>query len=194
MSIIGLSGGEALRKKLEELRKSIGAGEALRVGFLEGSSYPDGTPVAQIAAIQEFGATIQVQAHDVEIHRSLAADGSFNKNGKFVKKKKANFSTTHAVPAHSITIPPRPFFRQMIAANSPKWGSAMAKVMKASDYSGAKSLAVMGELLQGQLQQSIRDFSGAPLAQSTIAAKGSAKQLVDTGNMLNSVASEVTTE
>ena len=31
-------------------------GKVLRVGFLEGATYPDGTSVAMVAAIQEFGA------------------------------------------------------------------------------------------------------------------------------------------
>jgi hypothetical protein len=54
---IRISGGAALEAKLAELASNLGSGRAeVRVGFLEGARYPDGTPVATIAAIQNFGA------------------------------------------------------------------------------------------------------------------------------------------
>lgn len=151
MAVIGLSGGEGLRRKLEEIRKNLSGGEELRLGFLEGSTYPDGTPTALVAAVDEFGNPANNQ-------------------------------------------PPRPYFRSMIASKSPRWGEAMQKNLKATDYDANATLARMGEGIKGQLQQSIRDFDGVPLAPSTIAAKGSNKQLVDTAHMLNSVDYEVTGE
>ena len=36
------SGGEALEKKLAELAERLGESKTLRVGFLEGATYPDG--------------------------------------------------------------------------------------------------------------------------------------------------------
>lgn len=49
------SGGEALEKKLAELADRLGESKTLRVGFLEGATYPDGKSVAMIAAGNEFG-------------------------------------------------------------------------------------------------------------------------------------------
>lgn len=49
------SGGDALQKKLAELAEKIGDPKALRVGFLEGATYPNGTPVPMVAAANEFG-------------------------------------------------------------------------------------------------------------------------------------------
>lgn len=49
------SGGEALEKKLAELAEKLGESKTLRVGFLEGATYPDGKSVAMIAAGNEFG-------------------------------------------------------------------------------------------------------------------------------------------
>lgn len=191
MATVGLSGGEGLRRRLEEIRKSLGTGEVLRLGFLEGSTYPDGTPTASVAAIQEFGATIKVDAHQTTIFRKIDKSGEFMKNGRFVKQNLSNFATTHDVPAHTVTIPARPYFRHMIEAKSPGWGVAMAKNLKATDYDAAATLARMGEGIKGQLQQSIRDFDEVPLAPSTIAAKGNDKQLVESGHMLNSADYEV---
>lgn len=55
MATVGLKGGEALVRRLEEMAKKLGDGGTLRVGFLEGATYPDGTPVALVAAVNEFG-------------------------------------------------------------------------------------------------------------------------------------------
>ena len=51
-----LKGGDKLAKKLAELSNKINESKIVKVGFLEGAKYPDGTPTAMIAAIQEFGA------------------------------------------------------------------------------------------------------------------------------------------
>lgn len=52
---MAVTGGEAMRRYLEDLAQRLGAGKVLRVGFLEGATYPDGEPVATIAAANEFG-------------------------------------------------------------------------------------------------------------------------------------------
>jgi hypothetical protein len=139
-----LTGGDGIKKHLEELSKQIGGGGVLRVGFLENSAYPDGTPVPLVAAANEFGD-----------------------------------------PGHNR--PPRPFFRIMLAEKAPGWGVKFGKILKATDYDLGRSLGLMGEMMKGELQQSIRDFVAPELAESTIAAKGFDKPLIDTGHMLNSV-------
>ena len=140
-----LQGADGVSKALEEIAKRMGGGE-VAVGFMEGATYPDGTPVAAVAFWNEFG-----------------------KEGQ----------------------PPRPFFRQMIAAESPSWPGKMAKLAKATDYDGDKVLALMGEDVKGALQQSINDFTTPGLAPSTIEEKGFSKPLIDTSHMLNSIAYEV---
>jgi hypothetical protein len=56
MKRLELSGGEALQDRLKEIMEKAGKAGVLRVGFLEGSTYPDGTSVPMVAAIQNFGA------------------------------------------------------------------------------------------------------------------------------------------
>ena len=52
-----LSGGSGLQKALGDIARKLGGRKTtLKVGFLSGATYPDGTPVAMIAAIQDFGA------------------------------------------------------------------------------------------------------------------------------------------
>lgn len=88
--------------------------------------------------------------------------------------------------------PPRPFFRNMIAAKSHEWGPAAAGLLKASGYDVKYTLDALGLGITGQLQKSIRDLWTPPLAPSTIARKGHDKPLVDTGHMLNSASYQVT--
>lgn len=144
-----LQGSDGVMKALEDIAKRMGGGE-VSVGFMEGATYPEGTPVAAVAFWNEYG-----------------------------------------VPSHNQ--PPRPFFRQMIAAESPTWSGKMAKLAKATDYDGDRVLALMGEDIKGALQKSINDLQAPALAPSTVEAKGFGKPLIDTSHMLNSVSYEVKT-
>lgn len=51
-----LTGGEGLARALEDIASRFKDGGTVRVGFLENATYPDGTPVALVAMIQDFGA------------------------------------------------------------------------------------------------------------------------------------------
>jgi hypothetical protein len=146
----GFTGGEKLTAKLNEIAENLGEGGSLKVGFLEGATYPDGTPVALIAAIQDGGA-----------------------------------------PAAGI--PPRPFFRNMIAAKQSEWPEGIGIQLKANNYDLAKTLEIVGLAIAGQLRQSIIDTNAPPLAQSTIDRKGFSKPLIDTSHMINSIDHEVET-
>ena len=143
---------------LRHLGERVARGQALRVGFLEGSTYPDGTPVAQVAAIQNFGA-----------------------------------------PAAGI--PPRPFFTGVVEQRRDAWGRGLAYQMREQHGDAEKALAIAGEVIAGDIRQSIIDMTDPPLAEATVAARTrgtknanpttSAKPLVDTGLMLASVGYEV---
>lgn len=90
-------------------------------------------------------------------------------------------------------IPPRPFFRTMIKEHQKEWGGQMGKLLVHTGYNAEKTLGLMGEIIAGELRQSVRDLTSPPLAPATVKAKGFDKPLVDTGHMLNSVDYEVTT-
>jgi hypothetical protein len=145
-----IRGGNKLSVKLAEINRAANNAHEVKVGFLSKAKYPDGTPVAMVAAIQEFGAP-------------------------------------------RAGIPPRPFFRNMIAAKSKEWPRAIANLLKSNDYDAEKTLTQTGEAVAGQLRQSVVDTNEPPLAESTIRRKGFDKPLVDTGHMLNSVDYEVKT-
>lgn len=51
-----ISGGKRFEAAMHVLAAKLGQPRTLRVGFLAGGTYPDGTSIAMIAAIQNFGA------------------------------------------------------------------------------------------------------------------------------------------
>ncbi len=139
-----VTGGGKLAAALASIATKATKASEVSIGFLSGATYPDGTNVAMVAALNEFG-----------------------------------------VPAHNQ--PPRPFFRDMIAAKSPEWGPAVAALIEANDFDAAKTLAETGKSVKAQLQDSILTFDRVPLAPSTIAAKKFGKQLIDSSVMVNNV-------
>lgn len=140
--MVAIRGGDKLERKLAELTARLDKRGTLRVGFLENARYPNGTSVALVAAIQDFGAP-------------------------------------------RAGIPPRPFFRNMVAKKSKEWPGALANLLKANSVE--VSLRLLGEGIKGQLQQSIIDTNSPPLKPATIARKGFAKPLIHTAHLLNSV-------
>lgn len=50
-----IKGGDKFESKIAELAKKLSDGKTLRVGFLEGGTYPDGTSIPFVAAMNEFG-------------------------------------------------------------------------------------------------------------------------------------------
>jgi len=144
LAAVTIKGGEKLATRLAEIAMGLKTPARLKVGFMENATYPDGTSVALVAAVQEFGS-----------------------------------------PANNI--PPRPFFRNMVAAKSGEWPDAIAALLKAHNYDAVSVLNLTGGAISGQLQASIANFDAVPLKPSTVKAKGFDKQLVDTGNMMKSV-------
>lgn len=188
---IGFKGGEKLEEKLREIAEKAGRANTVRVGFLENATYPNGLHVAQVAATNEYGGTITIPEHDVTVNRKINSSGEFAQEGRFVKADKANFSTTHHVDEYTVTIPARPFFRDMIQKNKGAWGPALGKIIQSTDYDATVALGQLGQMVKDQLQESIREFSDPANAKSTIAKKGFDKPLVESSHMLNSVDSEV---
>ncbi|ATJ91544.1 hypothetical protein HK16_05810 [Acetobacter senegalensis] len=188
---VKIKGGERIRAYLKELEGKVQNAKAVKAGFLEGATYPDGTPVAYIASIQEFGGKVNVPEKETTVYRSVNPDGSFKRDGKFVKRGSSNFATTHTVPAHEIVIPPRPFFRGAIAKNKDEWGKVLGISLKRSGYSAATALATVGQKMVEDIQGSIIDFSDPPNSPSTVRKKGYNNPLLHTRVMLRAVDAEV---
>jgi hypothetical protein len=148
--MVHVTGGDQWEKRLQEIAAALGNKSSVRVGFLENATYPDGTPVALVALIQDSGAP-------------------------------------------NAGIPPRPFFRNMIASKSPEWPQAIFDLLKSTNYDTQQTLMLVGDAIKGQLQQSIRDTNAPPLKPATIKRKGFEKPLIEHYIMINSVDYEVVT-
>ncbi len=138
-----ISGGSKLEAAMARIVANAEKAAHVDIGFLAGATYPDGTSVPMVAALNEFGVPSKNQ-------------------------------------------PPRPFFRDMIAAKSGEWGPAVAGLLKANYYDTKTTLGQTGKAIKGQLQQSITSFNRVPLAASTIERKGFDKQLIASEVMVNS--------
>lgn len=150
---------EAMQKILRELER-----KEIRIGFFETAKYPDGTPIAYVAAIQEFGYG---------------------------------------------PIPPRPFMRPAQLQNQNKWQAGIAAGVR-SALNGSininDALVQVGKVAAGDVSKAIKAVTAPPLEQSTVDArkrrlskrssrkanpKTISKPLVDTGEMIQAVASAV---
>jgi len=83
----------------------------------------------------------------------------------------------------TVKAPPRPFFREMIAAKSGRWGGALGKALVANGNDTTAALSLVGTGIKDQLTQAVVEFQSPGNAQSTIMAKGFDKPLIDTGQM-----------
>ena len=88
-------------------------------------------------------------------------------------------------------IPPRPFFSNMVAEESPQLPARLARVLVAADYNVDVALGRMGDGLKAALVRSIDATTAPPLAPATIARKGFSKPLVDSGDMRNAVSADL---
>jgi hypothetical protein len=181
-----LKGGGGMRSGFAKLYKKLTNASTVEIGWNRNATYPNGMPVAAVAAINEYGGTVTIPEHEVTIRRSLNADasGEFNAEARFVKASKANFETTHTVQEHEVTIPARPFFRSMIADESPYWPNDIRLAIKECDYDAKQALGEIGMRIQQDLQTSIEEYTIPPNAPSTIARKGFNDPLVETAHML----------
>ena len=128
-----VTGGKKIGPVLARMVAKAKRGREVAVGFMADATYPDGTSVPMVAAIQEFGA-----------------------------------------PAKNI--PPRPFFRTMIAEHSSEWPKLAVEALRNADGDATKALNVVGLTIANQVQQSIIDLNSPPLSPVTVMLRGMRSQ------------------
>jgi hypothetical protein len=65
-------------------------------------------------------------------------------------------------------IPPRPFMRPAFAKHSGKWAAGLSGALKAFDYDAKKALSGAGDVIKGQVQDSIKSVTTPPLSPVTL--------------------------
>ena len=176
----------------KKLASYIGnANQTVSAGFFKSAVYPDGQQVAAIAYQNEYGTKITIPEREVTLYRSIKNDGTFNKNGRFVKAAKSNFSTTHTIPEHDVVIPPRPFFRPAIAEHKKEWCEIVRLTMKRGG-TVEDALETVGLQMQGDIRDAMDDVVDPPLSAMAIAMRkkrgnNNTKPLNDTGYMRSQI-------
>lgn len=194
---MAIRGGNQLERALARTVAKLTSADTVRVGFLEGATYPARTRSADTL----------LRGLD-----KLNRVGPFQKGQRPSSLRKYRAARKAAAPhfvgpmapaiilsvatvawwnnAGNARIPARPFFTNMIADQSPKWGSELTKVLLAANYDSKIALDRMGVLINDQLVKSIVDWpaDNAPL---TVAIKGFNKGLIDKGVMQRSTGYQV---
>jgi hypothetical protein len=194
---MALRGGNQLDRTLDRTVEKLTRANTVRVGFLEGATYPARSRSADklMKGLDKLNATGPF--------RKGERPSALRKYRKSVKVKAATFV---GAPKPALVLPvatvaywnnfgnarnkARPFFTNMIEQQSPKWGSQLTSILLAAKYDSKLALGRMGVLINDQLVKSMNDWpaDNAPL---TVAIKGFNKGLVDKGVMLRSTAYQV---
>lgn len=170
-----------------------------KAGWFQGNNYEDGTPVAYVAAIQEFGAVI---------NHPGGTPYKIDPDGKAMFVSKANGSGLPVTKPHTIVIPPRPFMRPTIEREKTKWfknladGASLVLKGKANASQILKTVANEAALA---VAQTISQIKAPALASGTIAARRNSKSnkkkvgsldkpLVDSGIMIDTIEGRVENE
>ena len=129
-------------EKLQSQVKKVG-NQKVKIGVLDGATYPNGTPVAKVAAYLEYGWTQTV----TEKQRGwLAANG------------------IHVKPSTVLSSPARPFFEATYTANRKKWVELGQSSLKGLTNNPnqvhnkiTQALTLLGLTAQQDLQDAIID-------------------------------------
>ncbi len=154
------------------IAEQLGEGATVNVGFFEDATYAGGT----------HNFTKKRRAKMSSDSRSFAEflQGKEKFDGPVAQVAFWNeFGTKKS--------PPRPFMRSTVAKKSPRWGNGLGKALRDNGYNAHDALVVMGEVIQGQIRQSIVEWKDPPNAQLTVDLKGFNDPLVASGRMLRSV-------
>lgn len=196
---MAIRGGNQLEKVLARTVAKLTSANTVRVGFLEGATYPARSRSADrlLKGLDKLNATGPFQKGQ---RPSALRKYRANRKAKaplFVGPPQPAVVLPVATVAYwnnfgNARIPARAFFTNMIEQQSPKWGSQLTSILLAAGYNSKIALGRMGILINDQLVKSIVDWpaDNAPL---TVAIKGFNKGLIDAGVMQRSTGYQVLT-
>ena len=169
-----VSGGDKISQVLGALGDRLGKATEVRVGFLEGATYPDGTPVAMVATLNNYGAPdAGIPARP--FFSNMVADSSPGWSDQFAAVLEASDNDTSKALA--------------------LMGEGMAGQLREAIVDGAgPANSPVTDLLKQRFPMGGQTFGDVMQARHDVAAGESApagKVLVWTGHMLSSVDKEV---
>jgi hypothetical protein len=161
-----LSGGKKLALAIKSIADKVEKGGVLRVGFLEGATYPAGDNSAFLKAVGSKAKPTPTPSI------SVAQVAFWNEFG-------------------TVRAPARPFFRTTIAKESGTWGENLGKAVAYYKYDGELALRALGQAMRDDVEASIQRWATPGNAPLTIKIKGFDKPLMHTAVMLRSPDFEV---
>lgn len=171
--MVTISGGDKLAGALKDLSAKVAQRRTLRVGFLEDATYPDGTSVAQVAAMNNFGTS---RAPPRPFFSNMVATEGPSWGEKLARILDANdFDSEKALELMGEGISGQ--LRDAIVSFNGAPLSPVTLLLRAR--------FPMGGYEPDDVWKAFRD------AAAGVTEQGSSKQLVWTGHMLNSVDYEV---
>lgn len=154
----------------------LGKGAAVKVGFFEGDKY---------SRDQYKWTKSQLKAMSPEArHFAQFLQGKFKFAGPVAQVAAWNEFGTKRTPA-------RPFMRHTVASKSPRWGNALGAALRRHKFDAKAALHDVGQGIQGQVRESIQNWTSPPNSKLTRELKGFNSPLRNTGFMWNSVDYEV---
>lgn len=150
----------------------------------------EGLTMAGLAAVHEFGATID---HPGGTPYVIPPKGTIGEGVLFVKKDSEHgrraIALGHVTKPHKIVIPERALIRKTLDEQESKINEAAVRMVtrvaegKETVESG---LGKVGEFVSSQIRRTIQRGVEPPNAPSTIRRKKSSKPLIDTGLLIRS--------
>lgn len=175
-----LTGGDKLDRVLESLARKLERGGKLKVGFLEGATYPDGTPVAMVAALQNFGAPARGIPPRPFFTNMIAEKSERWASALAVMLKRNDWDVDKTLEQMGAGIKGQ-LQQAIVDMNAPPLSAItlMLRKMRYEDPDLEVTGATVGE-------------AARRVAAGESTAGGSSKVLIDTAHMINSVDYEVT--
>lgn len=194
-----LKGGDRLIRRLQEMAQAQGK---VRAGILENATnHETGEPIAPYAAMNEFGGVVNIPARTQTLYFRQNRDGTVD--NRFVAKERSNFAQDVIIPAHSVTIPPRPFIRNTIKREKDTWMHGFVSMLT-NGMNAREALQEIGQRMADDIgktideQMDIDDNAPSTKRHKKRAVTGGAPgethtpvPLKDTGSLRNSLTSEV---
>lgn len=176
----------------------------IQAGWFEESKYKDGTPIGGIAAVQNYGATINHPGGTAYFISELAQRAVFISSSSHLGHEL--LSKGIKTKPHTIVIPPTHFWENCQKENKEKWKKLIKDAWTSvflGNITPDKAVEQVGMVIEGDIAKAIAAVENPPLAQSTIAARKNrmadkkttgnlTKRLVDSGTMFDAVSHKVT--
>lgn len=180
-------GGDNVARRLKEIQEKLTKKRVL-VGLPAGlGNYEDGTPIVVIGAVQEFGAKMNHPGGTSYGYKT--EQDAINGKVKFLKKGQGYMELGVTGP-HVIDVPERSFLRVPLRQKS-KEISKDFRILSArvinDEITVNSMLEQIGFKAVRYCQDAIKAGINPPNAASTIRQKGSAKPLIDSGELVGSI-------